>query len=319
MTHLRAPWGPARAIAALAAALIVAAGCSGKSGTVGPTPLGKLPETPVIFVHGYNPAACPGVDATHAAWGGVYLELTKAGWKGPLLPVSYYACDRYGVDITGYGPTTPDGATPTVTAGTPRTHYDQNTSIDQLAHDLGWFVYNTYSRAGTPVDIVASSMGGLIVRDLLYRVAHNDPNFPPKVAVTRAVTFSTPYLGYGGTGTSSICPVDTVECQQFAVGSPLMNELNSDSQPPQGDGGTTWTAAGSSAGCDFVPTSSSLALPGAKRVDYLSPCYTHTGYLWDTNPDSDASAKITQPDGSTSTTDAALHSLSWLVTTLAGK
>jgi len=319
MTHLRAPGGRARSIAALGAALIVAAGCSNHSGTIGPKPLGELPDTPVVFVHGYNPASCPGVDATHAVWGGVYLELDKAGWKGPLLPVSYYACDTFGVDITGYGPTTPDGATPTVTPGTPRTHYDQNTSIDQLAHDLGWFVYNTYTREGKPVDLVAASMGGLIIRDLLYRVEHNDPNFPPKISVTRAVTFSTPYVGYGGTGSDSICPVDTVECRQFAVGSPLMNELNSGAQPPQGDGGTTWTAVGSSSGCDFVPTSSSLALAGATRVDYHLPCYTHVGYLWDTNPDSNATAVITQPDGSTSSTDTELHSLSWLVTTLAGK
>lgn len=318
MTRLRAPGGPARSITAVAVALIVAAGCSGRSGTIGPKPLGKLPDTPVVLVHGYNPASCPGVDATHAVWGAAYLQLKKAGWKAPLLPVSYYACDTYGVDITGYGPTAPVGATSTVTPGVPRTHYDQNTSIDQLAHDLGWFVYDTYTRDGTPVDLVAVSMGGLIVRDLLYRVAHHDPNFPPKVMVTRAVTFSTPYAGYGGTGPSSICKVDTLECQQFAVGSALMSELNSDSQPPQGDGGTTWAVAGSSTGCDFVPTSSSLALAGATRVDYHVPCYTHSSYLYDTNPDSNATAEITQPDGSKSSTDAALHSLSWLVTTLAG-
>lgn len=319
MTQLRPPGGPARSIAALAAALLVAAGCGGKSGTVGPQPLGKLPDTPVVFVHGYSPASCPGVDVTHAAWGGAYLELTKAGWRGPLLPVSYYACDHDGVDITGYGPTAPAGATPTITANPPRTRYDQNVSIDQLAHDLGWFVYDTYTRTGTPVDLVAVSMGGLIIRDLLYRVAHHDPDFPPKIAVTRAVTFSTPYQGYGGTGSDSICPVETVECREFAVGSDLMDELNSDPQPPQGDGGTAWAAAGSSSGCDFVPTSSSLGLPGSERIDYHVPCYTHTTYLWDTNPDSDATATITHADGTTTSTDTALHSLSWLVTTLAGK
>lgn len=320
MTRLRAPRGAARSIAAVSAALIVAAGCSGgPSGTTSRTPLGNLPDTPVIFVHGYNPGSCPGVDVTHAVWGGAYIELTKAGWRGPLLPVSYYACDHDGVDITGYGPTAPASATPTITADPPRARYDQNVSIDQLAHDLGWFVYDTYTRTGTPVDLVAVSMGGLIVRDLLYRVAHHDPNLPPEVAVTHAVTFSTPYLGYGGTGSASICPVETLECQQFATGSSLMNELNSDAQPPQGNGGTSWAVAGSSSGCDFVPTSSSLALAGAERIDYHVPCYTHAGYLWDTNPASDAAARITQPDGTTKSTDAALHSLSWLVATLAGR
>jgi pimeloyl-ACP methyl ester carboxylesterase len=303
----------------LIAALIVAAGCSNSTGTIGPKALGKLPDTPVLFLHGYNPRACPGTDVTHVVWGGAYAVLTKAGWPGPLLPISYYACDSNGVDITGYGSTSPAGATPTITAGTPRTHYDQNTSIDQLAHDLAWFVYNTYTRKDTPVDLVASSMGGLIARDLLYRVAQHDQNFPPKVLVTHVVTFSTPYKGYGGTGSSSICPVETVQCDQFAVGSPLMTQLNSSAQPPQGDGGTTWSAAGSSSGCDLVPTSSSLALPDSERVDYHLPCYAHTAYLYDGDAALDAVAQITQPDGSTTLTEVAQHSLSWMVTTLAGK
>jgi hypothetical protein len=305
-------------VAVFVVALIAAAGCSVSFPTPGPTLPAVLPDTPVLLVHGYNSAFCPGADVTRAQWGGVYLELTRAGWRGPVLPVSYYACDRDGVDITGYGPTAPAGATPGISAGTPRVRYDQNTSIDQLAHDLGWFIHYSFTRAGRPVDLVASSMGGLIVRDLLYRVAQHDPDFPPELAVTHVVTFSTPYRGYGATGSDPICPVATVECGQFAVGSSLITGLNEDPQPPQGDGGTSWTAAGSSAGCDFVPTTSSLALPGATHVDYLSPCYTHTGYLWDGKPDADASARITRPDGSTTSTSSAPHSLSWLVSTIAG-
>jgi hypothetical protein len=297
--------------------VVLLAGAVGCSSSSRPLHAG-LPDTPVVLVHGYNATSCPGTDVTRGIWGGAYLELTHGGWQGPLLPVSYYACDRDGVDITGYGPTVPTGAAPAITAGTPRVHYDQNAGIDQLAHDLGWFVYQSYSRDGTPVDLVGVSMGGLIIRDLLYRVAHKDPRFPPSLAVTHAVTFSTPYLGYGGTGASSICPVETVECQQFAVGSPLITELNSDPQPPQGDGGTAWSVAGSSAGCDFLPATSSVGLAGAERVDYLTPCYTHTGYLWDNNPTADASARITRPDGTLTTTSTAERSLTWLLTTLAG-
>lgn len=318
MIHVRSPRRPSRLTAALAATLIAVVGCSHGTGRVGPTPLKNLPHTPVLLVHGYNSHTCPGADVTHAQWGGAYLELTRAGWKGPILPVSYYACDQDGVDITGYGPTVPAGATPTITAGNPRVHYDQDTNIDQIAHDLGWFIYHQYGRDGTPVDLVASSMGGLIIRDLLYRVAHHDARFPPKLAVDHVVTFSTPYRGFGD-GKSTACPVSTFECGQFAVGSSLLAELNADAQLPEGDGGTTWAAVGSSAGCDFVPTASSLGVVGVQRVDYLAPCYGHVGYLWDFNPTSDASARITQPDGTTTSTQTALHSLGWLVTTLAGK
>ena len=318
MSHVRRPArGTVRLIAVVAATLLTVAGCS--SGTLVRGLPGKLPTAPVLLVHGYNAASCPGADVTHAQWGSVYLALTKAGWRGPILPVSYYECDHDGVDITGYGRTVPAGATAAVTAGTPRVHYDQNTSIDQIAQDLGWFVYHSYGRTGTAVDLVGISMGGLIIRDLLYRVSEHDPRFPPRVVVTRAVTFSTPYRGYGGTGTSSICPVVTTECVQFAVGSTFISMLTADAKPPQGDGGTSWAAAGSSAGCDLVPTTSSLGLPGAERIDYLKPCYAHTAYLYDNSEPDDASAKITEPDGSTTSTDAAPHSLNWLVTTLTGK
>ena len=301
-------------VVGLVVALITAAGCGGSSGTLS---RGSLPDTPVLLVHGYNPAACPGADVARAQWGDVYLELTHAGWRGPVLPVSYYECDRDGVDITGYGPTAPAGASSAISAGTPRVRYDQNTSIDQLAHDLGWFIYHSFTDPGKPVDLVASSMGGLIIRDLLNRVARHDPDFPPKLTVTHVVTFSTPYLGYGATG-DALCPVATVECQQFAAGSAFITGLTADPQPPQGAGGTSWAAVGSSAGCDFVPPTSSLGLPGATRIDYLAPCYTHIGYLFDTNPDSDATARVVQPDGSATTTKTSAHSLKWLLTTLTG-
>lgn len=318
MIHVRARRRPRGLVAVLSAALITAAGCSHSAGTIGPKPLGKLPDTPVLMVHGYNSRSCPGAEVTHTQWGGVYLALSHAGWRGPLLPVSYYACDHDGVDITGYGATAPAGATPTISTGTPRVHYDQNTDIDQIAHDLAWFVYDHYGRDGTPVDLVGSSMGGLVIRDLLYQVARKDPRFPPTLAVAQVVTFSTPFLGYGQ-GASAACPVATVECGQFAIGSPLLTELNAGHQLPQGDGGTTWSVVGSSAGCDFVPTSSSLGVDGVERVDYLAPCYGHIGYLWDVNPDSDASARITRPDGSSTSTKTAPHSLRWLVRTLAGR
>jgi pimeloyl-ACP methyl ester carboxylesterase len=317
MSHIRGRRWIAASVAVLTAGLLSAA-CSNRSGSIGPKSLGKLPDTPVILVHGYNSQSCPGADVTHAQWGGVYLELTRSGWRGPILPVSYYACDHDGVDITGFGKTVPPAATTAITAATPRVHYDQNTNIDQIAHDLGWFIYHNYGRAGRSVDLVGSSMGGLVIRDLLFRVAQHDGDFPPELAVSYAVTFSTPFLGYGQ-GTSLACPVATVECGQFAVGSPLLTELNAEPKPPQGAGGTTWAAVGSSAGCDFVPSTSALGLPGAQRVDYVRPCYGHVAYLWDFDPDSDASAKITDPDGSTRSTSSALHSLSWLVTTLAGK
>ena len=301
----------------LAAGLLVA-GCgtvpiAGDGGTAGSDPK----ATPVVFVHGYSGAACPGNDVTHNIWGGAYLELSNAGWTGALLPVSYYACDTNGVDITGYGADAPSRATATVTDAQPRVPYDQNTSIDQLAHDLGWFVYDTYSVNQTPVDLVGISMGGLIMRDLLYRVAQHDPRFPPYLFVPRAVTLSTPHLGYGTIASNvSFCGGHFVECNQFATDSSFIAELSANAHDPQGFGGTQWTVVGSSAGCDFVPTQSALGMPDAEQVDYLSPCYAHAGYLWDFDSADDASVRVADPGSAPVTSDDAPRSLSWLVKTL---
>jgi hypothetical protein len=266
---------------------------------------------PVIMVHGYSPAQCPAFDSTHSVWGGLYVELDDAGWSGPLLPVTFYRCDTDGVDITGYGATPPGGATPTVTAASPRVPYTQATSIGQLAHDLAWFTYDTYSAAGTAVDLVGSSMGGLVMRDALARVAAGDPAFPPYLLVSQAVTISTPNAGYGTPSTAPDLCGATTECDQMAAGSSFMADLETHADP-QGRDGTAWTVVGSSAGCDLVPAASALAMPGAEQVDFRAPCYEHEGYLWDFGTDADATATITPPGREPVRVTAAPRSLVWL-------
>jgi hypothetical protein len=302
----------------VAVALLLAA-CGTTPVTGGGTTVDSAAKaTPVVFVHGYSGASCPGNDVTHNIWGGAYLELSNADWTGPLLPVSYYACDTDGVDVTGYGAHAPAGATATITDARPRVHYDQNTSIDQLAHDLGWFVYDSYSAQSTPVDLVGVSMGGLVIRDLLYRVAQHDPRFPPRLFVPRAVTLSTPHLGYGTTASNiAFCGGHFVECDQFATDSRFIAELTAHARDPQAAGGTQWTVAGSSAGCDFMPAQSALGLPAAQRVDYLSPCYGHAGYLWDLADTDDAATRVVDPGSAPVISHDAPRSLAWLVATLA--
>jgi hypothetical protein len=309
------------ALAAVLAAVLVAAvviGVRHRSTVTHGRPQGAATATPVIMVHGYSAAACPGSDVTHKLWGGAYLELAHAGWApAELLPVSYYRCDTNGVDITGYGPDVPAGAAAAVTAGTPRVGYTTDTPIEQLAHDLAWFVYDTYARSGRPVDLVGVSMGGLIIRDALYRVAVRDPDFPRYLYVPRAVTISTPHAGYLTTATNrSICG-GTTECDEFAIDSPFIADLAARAADPQGRGGTAWTVLGSSRGCDLVPATSTLAMPAAERVDYLTPCYTHTSYLWDLGAADDATARVSAPGSATAVLDrSAPRALSWLAAAL---
>lgn len=307
------------ALGAAVVAILVAAAVIGvrlSTATHGHARVGAQ-ATPVIMVHGYSATPCPGSDVTRKVWGGAYLELVHTGWTGPLLPVSYYRCDTNGVDITGYGPSIPAGAVAAVTAAAPRVGYTDDTHIQQLAHDLAWFVYDTYARSGRPVDLVGVSMGGLIIRDALYRVAVADPDFPPYLYVPRAVTISTPHAGYLTLATNGSFCGGTVECDEFASDSPFILDLAAHGADPQGRGGTAWTVLGSSGGCDFVPAASTLAMPAARRVDYLSPCYTHTTYLWDLGAADDATVRVAAPGSVTPVLDrTAPRSLGWLADTL---
>jgi hypothetical protein len=265
--------------------------------------------TPVLMVHGYSSPACPGSDVGNV-WSGMYADLWVARWTAPVMPVLFYKCDSDGVDITGYGPTVPSGATTDIIAGPPRVAYTQATPIEQIAHDLAWFVYDRYTSTGTPVDLVGVSMGGLIVRDALYRVAVHDPSFPPSIQVARAVGLSTPNAGLGTLATdASLCNA-TVQCNEMASDSPFMTDLMANAMNPQGDGGTAWTQIGSTAGCDLVPGTSSLAMPSATRIDYTLPCYTHIGYLADGSLTGDATVNFATPGAATATTyTTELHSL----------
>src|SRR6266516_1710289 len=105
-------------------AVVFVAGLLALSAACSPSPgpgrrVGAEPDptaTPVVLVHGFSSAACPGTDVTRNIWGAATLELARAGWStAHLVPVSFYTCDTDGVDITGYGADVPSGATAAVT------------------------------------------------------------------------------------------------------------------------------------------------------------------------------------------------------------
>lgn len=298
----------------LAVALIVAAAGTGAGVPAATASARAADATPVILVRGYAGwKNCPGTDVTRAYWGDALLKFYEVGWQAQVLPLSFYKCDSDGVDMTGYGPTIPAGATPTVTSGSPRVAYTSDTPMRRIAHDLAWFVYDQFSVKGTPVDLVGFSMGGLLIRYAIYRVAARDPGFPPLLNVPRAVTIATPHAGLPD---ASVCG-PTRQCRAMVRGSAFMTDLMKHALDPQGRGGTSWTLTGSGSKCDLVSTSSALAMPAAVRVHYVKPCYAHGDYLWDYSDATDASMQVTRPfAASANTVNNAPHLLRWLTTVL---
>jgi triacylglycerol esterase/lipase EstA (alpha/beta hydrolase family) len=213
-------------------------------------------SAPVVFVHGFYANKCPGLDVA-AAMAGPVAELKAAGWTGRLDVVSYYACDQGGSRI---GSDTVD------------------TPIQTIGQQLANYLYDTYTSHGQTVDIVAHSMGGLVVRAALDYTKAQAAGFPPSLLVKHVVTFSTPFAGVGPSTIQAVPGLaGTFQATQVSAGSTLLQRLANQGSPT-GSGGTAWLAIGSSGGCDVVPGASAVGLSGALQILYTG-CWSHIQYL----------------------------------------
>ncbi|HEU5427419.1 MAG TPA: CHAP domain-containing protein [Actinocrinis sp.] len=76
-----------------------------------------------------------------------------------------------------------------------------NSPIEYLGCLFAWYVYDVNTTEGTPVDVVAHSMGGLVVRSALaFSSAGNTRGYPAAgLKIRRVITVATPHLGLTGT------------------------------------------------------------------------------------------------------------------------
>lgn len=257
--------------------------------------------TPILFVHGYNNSlGCPSVD--EAMWNALKGDLVEDGWTGPKRAIGFYSCDtnvasndwldQYGSHSKYYAtsPCSPLCSTHEYgTAG--HLSHNRNTDLRHLAYHLAWFIYENYSKHGQSVQIVAHSMGGLIVRWMLYAEQNKSTIgqglFPPKLYVQDVYTVSTMHNGviYAFVGS-------TWQAEQMQSGSSFINAINANSsgRDPQATDGTDWTTMGNyPADADFVVSdTSAVHMDGGHKLLYVDPRYTHGGSLNDTNESWDA-------------------------------
>jgi hypothetical protein len=192
---------------------------------------------PLVLVHGFE-----GSSSSNCAkkWGDLMTQYRSYGYKGPFLPVRYYAGDTACKPLSQYGAM----LSPRIASG------NNNTLIESFARHWAWFIYDNFSSHGQAVNVIAHSMGGLIVRYAIDAVQKHKTGFPPFIVAPSIVTFGTPHNGIEefGVGCYLITfPFPTKECKEMNKTSHLIEYLRSNAQNPQGAYGTWWSVAGSDA------------------------------------------------------------------------
>jgi len=193
---------------------------------------------PVFLVHGFDPSAGGGGWNCGGYWGSAMSALRAQGMTGTFVTYGYYATDS------------------SCTIEYPGT---RDTSIWTLGQDLAWQIYLGYSRNGQSVDVLAHSMGGLVIRAALTGVSRGESGFPPYIYVEDVATLSTPHLG---AGFARLC--SPLQCQEMRPGSALLGRLAAN---PQSRQGTDWSLFG--AGDDnIVDEGSATGISAGHKVKY---------------------------------------------------
>lgn len=208
----------------------------------------------VLMIHGYDPFGTP--TSSCDMWNNFETTMKSLGFTGAFTSVGYYdnqvSCD---VSVIPYGSTTkqyaPSGGV-----------HDRYVNIEHLGYEFAWMVYHRYSKVNQTVDVVAHSMGGLVVRYALAQVQRGHADFPPYLYVEDVTTMGTPH---GGSGLASWCW--TTQCGDMAPNSSFLNWLTNYGPNPQVGSGTDWTAM-ASYDDEVVSESSAVNMNAAHKVQY---------------------------------------------------
>jgi pimeloyl-ACP methyl ester carboxylesterase len=200
--------------------------------------------------------------------------MRAAGFTGTFYVVKYLssdvACDLSGianahnVGLFGYG-------SHSAVYGHSGSSHDNDTDIRHLAwHLANWL--RDHIPDDPPVDVVAHSMGGLIVRMALAKQSHGDW---PALDLEDVVTLGSPHAGVNFASWNGTVQGDQMEPESF-----FMAWLANNAANPQGVGGTEWTVMGS-AGDVVVPRRTATNMAAAERVRFrwLPSPIGHGGYM----------------------------------------
>jgi hypothetical protein len=220
-----------------------------KNGCGGPPPPPPQARPITLLIHGWDLASSG--DCTE--WS--YVSDAVAALGGNTRTIGYYNQDTGCYD---------DLRTWSPSGKVPAASWDNNTPIELIANSLAWYIYDTYTRYGQYVNVIAHSMGGLLIDYALARVQSgggdgSDPYiWPASLDVRRVVTLGTPYerISNGAQFGNLV----SAQAQQMSLPTTQIHGYLNSHQDPQGSRGTVWTKIGSRSD-DTIPSDSAAGYP----------------------------------------------------------
>lgn len=165
--------------------------------------------------------------------------------------------------------------------------HDRNTDLRHMAYHLAWWMYDTFDNK--PVDVVAHSMGGLLVRYALAMIRLGDPEWPPMLNINDAVTLATPHAG-----TPRVLCTGSTQRENMCAHKGTMKWMKANAQNPQGSAATDWTLIAADED-NVVSEESGVGMTAAHRLWYNKNCcsmddaaYDHNDYYKDGSDAMDA-------------------------------
>lgn len=170
--------------------------------------------------------------------------------------------------------------------------HNLDTDYRHLAYHVAWFIYDEFSRDGKAIDVVAHSMGGLIIRYAIGAAERGQDDWPPFLYVENVVTIASPH---GGTKWGCAAYYGSwvnwkgYQAAQFCRASEVAQDMMTNMRHPNGFNDdvfipTYWLTMGSANDGVVVPTSRSVEMDADYKIIYFNsrevcegdPSYGHT-------------------------------------------
>ncbi|MEV7251544.1 esterase/lipase family protein [Streptomyces cyaneofuscatus] len=197
----------------------------------------------VIFVHGHAPF---GKHDCTKEFSAARKHFANKKWKGSLLTFGYYTNNKKcSKNVSG----------------------SRDTAIKDVAKKFANHISKNYTEKGIKVDVVAHSMGGLVVRAALHYTHKRAAGFPKKLYIEDVVTLGTPHAGITKSRVT-LCG-SARQCKDMTPGSAFLKALPSKmpSTTKNGNMSTDWTTI-SSYNDQTVTESSGVAGSASHEVQY---------------------------------------------------